>query len=65
MFLRIESFGLIGLKVLLVGFFVIICKNFGFGEVFENVIFGFLFVVDLEDFYVWVVVIKGIWNKNG
>lgn len=64
MFFRIEGFGLIGLEVLLVGFFVFVSKNLGFGEVLCKVLFGLVFVIDFEDFLVWVEVIKEVWNKD-
>lgn len=64
MFLRIEGFGLIGFEVLLVGLFVFVSWNFGFGEIIKNLLFGFLFVIDFEDFIVWVKVIEDVWNKE-
>lgn len=64
MLFRIEGFGLIGLEALLVGFFVFVSKNLGFGEALRVVLVGLLCVIDFEEFLVWVEVIKKVWKKD-
>ena len=61
---RTEGFGLTGLEALSVGLPVIVSKNSGFGEALGKVPCGSLFLVDSEDPSMWIVAIKGIWNKD-
>lgn len=62
--MREEGFGLILFKVLLVGLFIFVSLNLGLGEVLRGILFGFDFVVLLDDFGIWVKVIENICKKD-
>lgn len=64
MLFRFEGFGLSGFYVIFVSVFVFVSRNFGFGMVLKMLFFGVNYVVEFDDFEVWVNKIKVVRVKD-